>query len=89
MAKRANAGDLRTPIIVERLNETQDADGYPGREWENVFGQGNEYRVKWVNVHGREVYESMNLDLKEPATLTGRYSPLITAQCRITKDGEP
>ena len=88
MAKRANAGDLRTLIIVERLNEAQDADGYPVREWVNVFGQG-EYRVKWVNAHGTEVYESMSLDLREPATLTGRYSPLITPQCRITKDGEP
>lgn len=89
MAKRANAGELRTPVVVESLIETQDADGYPVRVWLNVFGQGKEYRVKWVNVHGREVYESMSLDLKEPATLTGRYSPLITPQCRITKDGEP
>ena len=88
MAKSANAGELRTPVIVERCIETQDADGYPARAWENVFGQG-EYRVKWVNAHGTEVYESMSLDLREPATLTGRYSPLITPQCRITKVGDP
>lgn len=88
MAKYANAGELRTPVIVERCIETQDADGYPARAWENVFGQG-EYRVKWVNAHGTEVYESMSLDLREPATLTGRYSPLITPQCRIVKAGDP
>ena len=90
MAKSANAGELRTPVIVEELNEMQDADGYPVRVWLNVFGQRDvKYRVKWVNAHGTEVYESMRLDLKEPATLTGRYSQLITPQCRITKDGEP
>ena len=45
--------------------------------------------MKWVNAHGTEVYQSMNLDLREPATLTGRYSSLITPQCRITKVGDP
>jgi head-tail adaptor len=89
MAKRANAGELRTPIIVEELTEMQDVDGYPVRVWFNVFGRDNKYHVKWVNVHGAEVYESMSLNLKEPATLTGRYSPLITPQCRITKVGDP
>ena len=87
MAKYANAGELRTPIIVEKYTETQDADGYPVQQWVNVFGTET-IKVKWVNVHGREVYESMGLNLKEPATLTARYSPLINAQCRITKVGD-
>ena len=87
MAKRANAGELRTPVIVEHYTETQDADGYPAQEWVNVFGTET-IKVKWVNAHGAEVYESMSLDLKEPATLTARHSPLIDAQCRITKVGE-
>lgn len=88
MAKSANAGELRTPVIFEMCTETQDADGYSVKEWYNVFGTGG-LKVKWVNAHGKEVYESMNLDLKEPATLTARYSPLVAPQCRITKDGEP
>jgi len=87
MAKRANPGELRTPVIVERYDETQNENGYPVRQWVNVFGKGV-LKVKWVNAHGAEVYESMRLDLKEPATLTARYSPLITPQCRVIKDGE-
>ncbi len=88
MAKRANAGELRTSIIVEKYPETQDDDGYPIKGWINVFGEGKTLKVKWVNIHGTEVYESMRMDLKDPATLTARYSPLITAQCRITKVGD-
>jgi head-tail adaptor len=87
MAKRANAGELRTPVIVEKYTETQDTDGFPVQQWVNVFGTET-IKVKWVNVHGTEVYESMSLDLKEPATLTARYSALITPQCRITKVGD-
>ena len=83
MAKSVNAGSLRTPIIVEEYTETQDGDGYAVKGWVNVFGAGKTYRVKWVNVHGTEVFEAMRLELNEPATLTGRYSPLITAQCRL------
>lgn len=83
MAKSANAGDLRTPIIVENYPESQDGDGYPVKVWANVFGADKEYRVKWVNVHGTEVFEAMRLELNELATLTGRYSSLITDQCRI------
>lgn len=88
MAKRANAGELRTPVIVEKYTETQDTDGFPVQQWVNVFGTDEILKIKWVNVHGTEVYESMSLDLKEPATLTARYSPLINSQCRITKVGE-
>ena len=83
MAKSANAGELRTPIIVEKYTETQNSNAYPVKAWVNVFGTGKQYRVKWVNVHGAEVYEAMRMDLNEPATLTARYSPLITPQCRI------
>ncbi len=77
MAKHANAGELRTPIIIEKYTETQNDNGYPIKTWVNVFGTGKVYRVKWVNAHGTEVFEAMRLELNEPATLTCRYSPLI------------
>ena len=83
MAKSANAGDLRTPIIVEEYTGSQNGNGYPVKAWVNVFGADKAYRVKWVNAHGTEVFEAMRLELNEPATLTGRYSSLITDQCRI------
>jgi len=89
MAKKANPGELRTAVYVEKCIETQDQDGYPVRTWVNVFGEGQRRHCKWVNVHGTETYEAMRLGLREPATLTMRYSPLITQQCRIIKAGDP
>lgn len=86
MAKRANPGEMRTRVTIEAYTETQDADGYPVKAWVNVFGGAR--HTKWVNAHGTEAYEAMRLELKEPATLTMRYSPLITPQCRITKVGD-
>ncbi len=83
MAKHVNAGELRTPIIIEEYTETQNENGYAVKTWVNVFGTSKVYRVKWVNVHGKEVFEAMRMDLNEPATLTARYSKLITPQCRI------
>jgi head-tail adaptor len=83
MAKTANAGELRTPIVVEAYTETQGGNMYAVKTWANVFGAEILYRVKWVNAHGAEVFEAMRLELNEPATLTGRYSALITKQCRI------
>lgn len=89
MAKSANPGEMRTAVYIEKYTETQDADGYPVRTWENVISEGHRMYVKWVNAHGTEVYEAMRTGLKEPATLTMRYSPLITPQCRVIKVGEP
>jgi len=85
MSKEANAGELRTPVIVEAFTDTTDSDGYKSKAWANVFGDDQTLKVKWVNAHGVEVYESMRLELREPATLTARFSPLITPECRILK----
>ena len=41
-----------------------------------------------VNAHGTEVFETMQLQLREPATLTMRYSPKITEQCLVFKNGD-
>ncbi len=93
MSKEANAGELRTPIMVFNRTKTNDADGYETETWTNVFGQdddGNEktVRCKWINVHGTEIYDAAQLGLTEPATLTIRYSPLITATCLIYRAAE-
>lgn len=38
---------------------------------------------KWVNAHGAEIYQAAELRLREPATITMRYSPLVTVKSRI------
>lgn len=84
MSKRANPGEMRTPVIVEAPNRGVNENGYPTEGWKNVFGDSVVY-CKWVNVHGKEVFEALSIDLKNPATLTMRYSPKITGECRILK----
>ena len=87
MAKYANAGELRTPIKFIRIERTKDTDGY-SRETEVEVLKTN---CKWVNVHGTEVFTAMQQQLREPATITMRYSPLINQKLIIYKgkDTEP
>ena len=43
---------------------------------------------KWVSVHGTEVFTAMQLELKEAATFTTRYSPKYQIQLIAYKAGE-
>lgn len=86
MAKYANPGVLRTPVRFIRIDRTNDADGYPTETEVDVFGAP--VMCKWVNVHGSEVFTAMQMQLREPATLTTRYSLLINQKLLIYKDGD-
>lgn len=87
MAKRANAGELRTKIMVFDLPRDEHGevelgpDGYPASKPVNVFGEGKTRYCKWVNAWGTEVYTARQAGVTEPATLTLRYTPLITTTC--------
>lgn len=94
MAKRISAGDLRTRVCFRRVIKATDGEGYPRQREESVFGcdgAGRERAVhcKWVNVYGTEVFSAMQLQLREPATLTMRYSPLIDSTMLVYKAGDP
>ena len=82
MSKYANAGDLRTPVYFKSVARTTGDNGYPTETETNVFGVGKAVFCKWVNAHGTEVMTAMELDIKEPATITMRYSPLIVPTFR-------
>ena len=89
MSKEANAGELRTPVYFMRLEKRTDEDGVP-INWEvNIFGEGAPLRCKWVNGHGTEVFAAMQMNIQEPATITCRYSPLITKNQIVSKMGDP
>lgn len=92
MSKTANAGELRTPIYVVKKTRTYDSEGYPVETDANVFGDDAVLMCKWVNAHGSDAYIAMQLQARDPATVTCRYSPLITPDCLIYKgsmDSEP
>lgn len=78
MSKSANPGELRTPVYFKRITRGRDGEGYPVEAEVNVFGEGVSCMCKWVNVHGTEVFQSMQLEIREPATITTRYSKKLT-----------
>ncbi len=92
MSKSANAGELRTPVYFKRVKRDTNENGFPCEVEENVFGKnklGEEIPVmcKWVNAHGSEVWSSMQLSLKSPATITTRYSPQLMDETLIIYRG--
>lgn len=88
IAKAANAGDLRTWIAVFSPSKTTDASGYKLREYHNAFGEGVYLPCKWVNAYGSEAIDANRYGLGELATLTLRYTPLLTPVCRIYRNGD-
>jgi hypothetical protein len=93
MAKRANAGELRTLVYFRRTVKEVDSEGSPHQREETVFhdSQGREQAVhcKWVNAHGAEVFTAMQLKLRQPAKLTMRYSPGIVPTLLVYKGKDP
>jgi head-tail adaptor len=85
MAKYANAGELRTPVKFIRIDRGIDADGYSTEVETEII----KTTCKWVNVHGTEVFTAMQQQLREPATITMRYSPLINQKLIIYKGDDP
>ena len=88
MSKSANPGELRTPVQFKTVTSTIDDEGDPCEVETNVFGEGKNVYCKWVNAHGTEVYMAMQQQLKEPATLTCRYSPLINETLLVYKGSD-
>ncbi len=93
MAKQVSAGDLRTLVYFRRVLKSSDKKGSAHQAEEPVFtdSTGTEVPVhcKWVNAHGTEVFSAMQLQLREPATLTMRYSPLIDATMLVYEGNDP
>ena len=83
MSKSANPGELRTPVYFKLPHRERDEEGYFRDTEINVFGQNDKLEdipcmCKWVNAHGTEVFEGMKLNIREPATITTRYSKNLT-----------
>lgn len=87
MSKSANAGELRTRVRFVKITRQENSNGYPVETEEDVFSSS--VYVKWVNVHGNEVFEALMQKLKEPATLTMRYSPQINETLLVYREGDP
>lgn len=96
MSKNANTGELRTPVYFKKLIRTIDDEGFPTEKVESLFkskeGEELPCMCKWVNAHGSEVLTAMTLKLRDSATLTTRFSPLLDDEKLIiyrNKDNKP
>lgn len=89
MSKSANPGELRTPCFFKRVDRVKDKESFTTEVEVNVFGEDVILPVKWVNAHGSEAFTALQLALREPATITCRYSPLITETCIVYRRGDP
>lgn len=89
MSKSANPGELNTPVYFFRYTRTLDDEGDYTDTPVNVFGEGKYMPCKWVNAHGSEVFEAMQLQLREPATITCRYSAMIDRTLDVYRGTDP
>ena len=93
MAKQVRAGDLRTQVYFRRVIRAPDHEGRARQREEYVFtdsaGRERPVHCKWVNAHGTEVFTAMQLKVRQPVTLTMRYSPLIMPTLLAYKAGDP
>lgn len=89
MSKSANPGELRTPVYIKSITRRVNENGYPVDTETNIFGSDVPIMCKWVNAHGSEAFTAMEMKLREPATLTCRYTPLINRQCIAYKGSDP
>lgn len=87
MALRATIGQLKTRIIVKKLIESVDDDGFPVQEWEPIV-DGHIW-CYWHNEVSNEKQQDDRLELKQPAAVTVRYTPLIDVRCRVWLEDDP
>lgn len=84
MAKSANAGQLRTPIAIQAYAEHTNANGFTEKGWSEILTA----KCLWAGAWGSEFYEAARSNMKEPATITMRYSPLVKIGQRVIHGNE-
>lgn len=94
ISKRAHSGELHTLVFFKQVVRGTDDDGFPAERESNVLGQDENgidipFHVKWVNVHGYDVFTSIQMKLTEPATITMRYFCEISPDMVVYKGADP
>lgn len=89
MSKSANSGELRTPVYFKKISRGYTANRVPTEIEENVFGEGTFVMAKWVNAHGTDALVAMQMSMRDPATLTVRYSPKIDNRLIVYCGADP
>lgn len=82
--KDSPIGKLRTAITVKTVTRSSDTDGVPTESESTALTA----KCWWVNAHGTEATENLRLNLGETATITMRYSSLVTVRQRVYRSGD-
>ena len=93
MSEKANAGELNVKCVFKSVARSSGNNGSVSNVETNVFGVDDDdndkfVMVKWVNAHGTESTNALQLAVKDIATITMRYSPLITEKLIVYKIGD-
>ena len=89
ISKQAKVCQMRTRIRILAPTDTPNAAGYRNPGYANIYPDDRMLRCQWVSAYGNEAVQAQSLGMQEPATITMRYDPRITADCIIVKgDGE-
>lgn len=93
MSKKANPGKLNTKCVFKTAARVLGNNGSVSNGGSNVFGLDSSGKdkyvmVEWVNIHGTEATDALQLAVKEIATVTMRYSPLITDKLVVYKGSD-
>lgn len=85
MSKDARPGEMRTRIRILKPRDNPDSKRYRNPEYSNIYEDNRTIRCKWVSAFGQEAVQAYSLGMTEPATLTLRYDPRITADCIVER----
>lgn len=82
--KKAELGKLKTPITIKSVTIGTDADGTQTTTEATVITG----KCFWKNAFGNEAVENLRLNLVETATITMRYSSLVTVRQLVYRTGD-
>ena len=85
MSKDARPWEMRTRIRILKPRDNPDSKRYRNPEYSNIYEDNRTIRCKWVSAFGQEAVQAYSLGMTEPATLTLRYDPRITADCIVER----
>ena len=92
MAKSVTIGQMHTRIRIYSQTKGIDEDGFQTETWTNIFatksGEDPFCWCNWVNLHGTEVLDMLRLEIKDAATITMRYTPKLTEECRVKHEND-
>jgi len=86
MALSSTTGNMSSKVVIKRLVESVNENGYPVKEWQDIFSAP--CWCYWINASGAEVNQYDSVDLKENATITMRYTNKVSVRDRVWMYGD-